>query len=376
MATTTLQLYLDQSDRGLELLSFPLIVIQTSTGSKELQQQMRIDNVGETSGEKGETIFINLYGFIKSQGVKESSMEFLSVNSVQQKDTITAGMVVLGATRMSSDYSAIAADALSLSITIKKSALAQEKIAVSIHNSPYSLSGALAVRSGGFIASAEETIKCSSKIQAGVYYTFKPMFVSITRLNNGKLYRVPKAMHTINSDIFFKVQLEVEFKLGIKSDHPQAKMLKKVEIDGKPEYFGYCWFHLCNFKKTNAKGESRSLEAIKDKVRKMGLKISIHDLWGPTIIVQITGKSSKYAQGFFSTKGTSCLPVSKSNPELAKLMWSCDTKIHSALVIVQAGDKSRLLKSEDIEVSGAVVASSSGLPKYNPFKKVQVKGGK
>lgn len=89
---------------------------------------MRIDNVGETSGEKGETIFINLYGFIKSQGVKESSMEFLSVNSVQQKDTITAGMVVLGAIRMSSDYSAIAADALSLSITIKKSEIGRAHV--------------------------------------------------------------------------------------------------------------------------------------------------------------------------------------------------------------------------------------------------------
>ncbi|ADK12970.1 M [avian paramyxovirus 10] len=369
MASTSIKLYTDPSAKDLELLSFPLIFRQQDDGTRQLQPQVRYDHIGDSRGGKESSIFLTVYGFIIANPGRNMRTGFETVNEATKPDCITAGLVVLGAVRQDNVPEKIVEDVFALDISIKKSATSHEKMTVIIHNCPFSLQRVITVRSGGFITSAEDCIKCPSKLQAGVNYGFKPMFLSFTYLNHGKVFRVPRAMYAIQSNLLFKVQLEIEFRLQINADHPQAKMLKKVETNGETIFCGYAWFHLCNFKKTNAKGEARTLVNLQEKVRAMGIKVSLHDLWGPTVIAQITGKSSKYAQGFFSSSGTSCLPVSKSSPELAKLMWSCSTCISEATIIIQAGEKRELLRSEDLEVKGAVEVNKKSIPHLNPFRK-------
>nr|QBK47223.1 M [Avulavirus sp.] [Avulavirus sp.] len=369
MASASVRLYTDPASKELELLSFPLIFKQQDGGARQLQPQVRYDHIGESHGGKESSIFLTVYGFIVANPERNIRSGFETVNEAAKPDCITAGLVVLGAIRQDNTTNKIVEDVFALDISIKKSATSHEKMTVMIHNCPFSLQKAITVRSGGFIASAEDCIKCPSKLQAGVNYGFKPMFLSLTYLNQGKVFRVPRAMYAIQSNLLFKIQLEIEFKLAINPDHPQAKMLKRVDKDDEVAFLGYAWFHLCNFKKTNARGEARTLANLQEKIRAMGIKVSLHDLWGPTVIAQITGKSSKYAQGFFSTSGTSCLPVCKSSPELAKLMWSCTTCISGATVIIQAGEKKELLRSEDLEVRGAVEVHKKAMPNLNPFRK-------
>nr|ACO48305.1 matrix protein [Avian metaavulavirus 8]AFX97640.1 matrix protein [Avian metaavulavirus 8] len=369
MAYTTLKLWVDEGDMSSSLLSFPLVLKETDRGTKKLQPQVRVDSIGDVQNAKESSIFVTLYGFI--QAIKENSdrSKFFHPKDDFKPETVTAGLVVVGAIRMMADVNTISNDALALEITVKKSATSQEKMTVMFHNSPPSLRTAITIRAGGFISNADENIKCASKLTAGVQYIFRPMFVSITKLHNGKLYRVPKSIHSISSTLLYSVMLEVGFKVDIGKDHPQAKMLKRVTIGDADTYWGFAWFHLCNFKKTSSKGKPRTLDELKTKVKNMGLKLELHDLWGPTIVVQITGKSSKYAQGFFSSNGTCCLPISRSAPELGKLLWSCSATIGDATVVIQSSEKGELLRSDDLEIRGAVASKKGRLSSFHPFKK-------
>nr|BAW94624.1 matrix protein [Avian metaavulavirus 2]BAW94631.1 matrix protein [Avian metaavulavirus 2] len=369
MAQTTVRLYIDEASPDIELLSYPLIMKDTGHGTKELQQQIRVAEIGALQGGKNESVFINAYGFVQQCKVKPGATQFFQVDAATKPEVVTAGMIIIGAVKGVADITKLAEEVFELDISIKKSASFHEKVAVSFNTVPLSLMNSTACRNLGYVTNAEEAIKCPSKIQAGVTYKFKIMFVSLTRLHNGKLYRVPKAVYAVEASALYKVQLEVGFKLDVAKDHPHVKMLKKVKRNGETLYLGYAWFHLCNFKKTNAKGESRTISNLEGKVRAMGIKVSLYDLWGPTLVVQITGKTSKYAQGFFSTTGTCCLPVSKAAPELAKLMWSCNATIVEAAVIIQGSDRRAVVTSEDLEVYGAVAKEKQAAKGFHPFRK-------
>ncbi|ARO49355.1 matrix protein [avian paramyxovirus 15] len=373
MASTSIPLHINQSDPSSELLSFPLIFTNNDSGSKTLQPQVRFSQLGDIQGGKDETVFITLYGFIQTEqdslDLTHNQSTFQVLGQTSKPDTITAACIPLGATTLRSTITRMAEESLELLILVKKSAVSSEKLAVSFINIPPSLAGILVIRAGGFILSAEEYVKSPSKLQAGYQYKFKPVFITCTRIFKGKLYKVPKSMHYIASELLYKAVLEIQFQLDIKPDHPQTKMLKKQDTNEGPEYYGFVWFHLLNFKKTTARGEIRTLEKISDKIRAMGIKVSLYDLWGPTILAEITGKKSKYAQGFFSLNGCACLPVARASPEIAKLIWSCSTRIKSATIIVQSSDKRGLLNSEDLEIKGAVGVSPRKLGSYSLFKK-------
>nr|UNW59115.1 matrix protein [Avian metaavulavirus 2] len=369
MAQTTVKLYVDETSPDIELLSYPLVMKDTGHGTKELQQQIRVAEIGTLHGGKNESVFINAYGFVQQDKIKPGAAQFYQMEEGHKPEVITAGMVIIGAVKGGTDITKLAEDVFSLDITIKKSASFHEKVAVTFNTVPLSLMNSTACKNLGYLTNAEESIKCPSKIQAGVTYKFKVMFVSLTRLHNGKLYRVPKVVYSIETTALYKVQLEVGFKLDVAKDHPHVKMLRKVERDGEVKYIGYAWFHLCNFKRTTAKGETRTISNLEHKVKAMGIKVALYDLWGPTLVVQITGKTSKYAQGFFSTTGTCCLPVAKAAPELAKLMWSCNASIVEASVVIQGSDKRAAVTSEDLELYGAVAREKQTQKGFHPFRK-------
>ncbi|ACN72642.1 matrix protein [avian paramyxovirus 7] len=363
MESISLGLYVDESDPACSLLAFPIIMQTTSEGKKVLQPQVRINRLGSISIEGVRAMFINTYGFIEERPTERTG--FFQPGEKNQQQVVTAGMLTLGQIRTNIDPDEIGEACLRLKVNAKKSAASEEKIVFSILEKPPALMTAPVVQDGGLIAKAEGSIKCPGKMMSEIHYSFRVMFVSITMLDNQSLYRVPTAISSFKNKALYSIQLEVLLEVDVKPESPQCKFL----ADQKGKKVASVWFHLCNSKKTNASGKPRSLEDMRKKVRDMGIKVSLADLWGPTIIVRATGKMSKYMLGFFSTSGTSCHPVTKSSPDLAKILWSCSSTIIKANAIVQGSVKVDVLTLEDIQVSSAAKINKSGIGKFNPFKK-------
>ncbi|ADD39003.1 matrix protein [avian paramyxovirus 5] len=363
MAQTQLKLYVNDGDPSNRLLAFPIVMKESAQGGKVLQPQLRISYLGDAIGGRNSVIFINCYGFIES--MKAGEGPFLDVNSDGKGEVITAAGLTLGSVTYDSDPTEIARSCYQLLVTVKKSADNTERVVYTLASKPPALSSSRVVTSGGCILSAEEAVKCPSKLQSGIPYKFRIMFVSLTYIHQSTLYRVNNLIAKLRSPVFISVQLQVTLILDLPEKHPMGKYL--INQDGV--YKAHIWMHICNFKKTNRKGADRSVLQIKEKVRKMGLKVTLADLWGPTVVVEATGTMSKYAVGFFSETKVSCHPISKISPEVAKIIWACTTTIGQAVVIIQASSRSELLTAEDIECKGTTSIKKSAVKEFSLFSK-------
>ncbi|QEQ50565.1 matrix protein [avian paramyxovirus 22] len=363
MESTQFSLYIDESDPACSLLAFPIVMSTNDAGKKVLQPQIRLNRLGSIRTEGIRAVFVNCFGFIESTGGDE--IMFVRAGENTSGSVVTAAMLTLGHLKTDSDLIDLGNACLTLKVSVKKSATTEERIAFTIHSKPPLLATSQVIQDGGLIARAEGAVKCPGKISSYQNYLFRIMFVSLTSLDNEVLYRVPGPVSSFRNRMLYSIQLEVLLEVDVKPENHQCKFL--TEKDGKR--YASVWFHLCNAKKTNAQGKPRTIEAMRQKVKSMGLKIMLADLWGPTIVTRATGKMSKYMIGFFGTNGVACHPITKSSPDVAKILWSCSCSVVKGNAIIQGSARSDVVSFEDIQVKGAASIEPSRISKYNPFKK-------
>lgn len=363
MATSELNLYIDKDSPQVRLLAFPIIMKPKENGIRELQPQLRTQYLGDITGGKKSAIFVNCYGFVEDHGGRDSG--FSPISEESKGSTVTAACITLGSIEYDSDIKEVAKACYNLQVSVRMSADSTQKVVYTINAKPALLFSSRVVRAGGCVVAAEGAIKCPEKMTSDRLYKFRVMFVSLTFLHRSSLFKVSRTVLSMRNSALIAVQAEVKLGFDLPLDHPMAKYLSKE--DG--QLFATVWVHLCNFKRTDRRGVDRSVENIRNKVRAMGLKLTLCDLWGPTLVCEATGKMSKYALGFFSETKVGCHPIWKCNSTVAKIMWSCTTWIASAKAIIQASSARALLTSEDIEAKGAISTDKKKTDGFNPFIK-------
>ncbi|AFN06856.1 M protein [avian paramyxovirus 11] len=351
----------------LELLAFPIIVERGQDGQKTLQRQYRIGSVGDIFGSKETGLFLTCYGFIEESYTStiQGKSRFFSEHQGGHPKIVTAALLPLGCVNPREDIDRLIEDSYTLKVLISKNVDSKERVVFKFVNKPAALSANKLLINGGVILDAEAFVKCPSKLTTNMEYSFRVVFVSVTRLDQTKLYRVNESISKIRNPHLIAVNLEVKILLHLTPDNPQLKFLIKHEKGG----VGSVWIHLCNFAKKNMKGTLRSIQDVTEKVKRMALAVSLEDLWGPTVIVRANGTMSKYALGFFSTSKTACHPIYKLAPEIAKIMWSCSSEIIEANIIVQGSMKNDILTGSDLEIPSTSKIVNSGHKQFFSFKK-------
>ncbi|APP90892.1 matrix protein [avian paramyxovirus 14] len=363
MASASVNLFVDESAPSSSLLAFPIVTKDNGSGGKALQPQIRIAYHGEVQGSKRSVMFVNCYGFIEDYSDRNEG--FLNPDEPPKPRTVTAACLTIGSVSGDLDPREVARACFDLDVKVKINADSRERVAFSFRTKPALLISSRVISGGGIVLSAEDNIKCVGKMAVDKDYRLRIMFCSTTFLHQSKLFKAQPAVMNLRSSMLLALQVAVTIKVDIPASHPHAKYLSKEGDD----LVAHVWIHVCNFKRTDRRGETRTVENLKEKVRRMGLKVSLLDLWGPTIIIEATGTMTKYALGFFSDSKTSCHPISKASPETAKLLWSATGEVKRAVAVIQSSDKRALLTEDDLLVKGAMTTQAGGLKEFSLFKK-------
>ncbi|ACB46869.1 matrix protein [Paraavulavirus neophemae] len=369
--SSSITLMHDDPSIQTQLLAFPLISEKTETGTTKLQPQVRMQSFLSTDSQKYHLVFINTYGFIAEDFNCSPANGFVPALFQPKSKVLSSAMVTLGAVPADTVLQDLQRDLIAMRFKVRKSASRMELILFSTDNVPATLTGSSVWKNKGVIADTATAVKAPGRISCDAVCSYCITFISFCFFHSSALFKVPKPLLNFETAIAYSLVLQVELEFPNIKDTLHEKYLKVKDSKW------YCTIdiHIGNLLKRTAKQRRRTPSEIMQKVRKMGFRIGLYDLWGPTIVVELTGSSSKSLHGFFSSERLACHPVSQYNPHVGQLIWAHDVSITGCHMIISELEKKKALAMADLTVSDAVAVNTSikSLSPFRLFKKYKGK---
>ncbi|ARU83020.1 M [Antarctic penguin virus C] len=363
MESHTINLYVDADSPEASLLTFPLVFTSDDKGKKTLTPQFRIQFVDSDRESERDTVFITTYGFIQGLELKADESQAVEIN--HDRTVLTSCMLPIGSVAKQHNLQQIAQACLDLKITCKKTANNQERIVFTVVHAPQLLSSCSVVKNGVTSCAAAINVKSPEKISSNQDLDYKIVFVSLTIIPKNTVYKVPSLALKATSNHAYSVNLSAMIKIDIPETHPLAKTLTR-KADG---FYANVWIHFGLISAVDKSGKRMPIEKVAEKVRRLEIRLSLVDLFGPTIIFACKGIMTKTFKTFFSRKGTAAYPLGRAAPGLGKLLWSQSASIQSASIVLQGGTLEQISGFSDYAVDNTKITKEAKNSKYNPFKK-------
>lgn len=269
----------------------------------------------------------NGYMYLITSGFIEDDTE--DPNNPKKGQTWTLASLPLGVGKTYTSPEQLLNAVTQLKITVRRTAGFDEKLVFGASNILPDLHPWSGILGQGAVFSAVKVCASIESIPLDRTLKFRPVFLTITHLNDAGVYRVPRVISEFRHKNAISFNLLVKLKIGGEFAHSGIK----GQVDDKGNTITTFMVHIGNFARKN--GKVYSAEYCKKKVERMDLKFALGAIGGLSLHVRIDGKMSKVLKAQLGYKKIICYPLMDINPSLNKLMWKYECLIEQVIAVFQ-----------------------------------------
>lgn len=297
--------------------------------SGHLIPKVRVINPGWNNRKSTGYMYLLIYGIIeeKEQDKKRPNLE--KYNRQKVKGPRAFGAFPLGVGKSDADPEDLLEAILSLEITVRRTAGAGERLVMGTSNIPGILLPWSGILGKGAIFQA---IKVCSNVDVVLLdrpQRLRPIFLTITRLTDAGIYKVPSSILDFRMDNAVSFNLLIELLIG--SDFTTSGVKGYINEEG--QRITTFMLHIGNF--ARKKKKPYSVDYCRQKVEKMGLKFSLGAIGGLSFHVCISGKMSNVLRAQLGYKKSIVYSLMDINPSLNRVMWKSECSINKVTAVFQ-----------------------------------------
>ncbi|AIF74188.1 matrix protein [Bat paramyxovirus] len=314
----------------------------------KLVPKVKVVNPGWNDRKSTGYMYLIVYGIIEGNSVKPSGGVQSTATTKKSNDPKTKGKVwcvasfPLGVGRSHTDPDKLLEAITELKITVRRTAGYDEKIVFGTTNISPELRPWEKILTNGAIFSALKVCSHVEMVPLDVYLHLRPVFLTITKLTDSGVYKVPRNILEFRYQNAISFNLLIELTIGAD--------LSGTGIKGKPDENGNhittFMVHVGNF--ARKRGKIYSADYCRQKVERMGLKFSLGAIGGLSLHVKVSGKMSKTLHAQLGYRKQICYSLMDTNPFLNKLMWKYECSITKVSAVFQPSVPRDFMMYDDI----------------------------
>ncbi|AFH96009.1 matrix protein [Ghana virus] len=283
--------------------------------------KVRVLNPGYNDRKSSGYQYLICYGFVE---------DIRSESNGDKKPTIrTTASFPLGVGRSDASPENLLDEVCKLSITVRRTSGAEEKIVYGVSGGILYLDPWKKVLKNGAIFTATKVCRNIECVLVDKHQSLRIFFLSITKLTDRGYYTIPRRMLEFRYNNAIALNLLVT--LAISTDTTKSGVRGIKNEDG----FTLVTFmtHMGNFQRRA--GKTYSLEYCSRKVDKMKMKFSLGAIGGLSFHVRIDGVISKRLFAEMGFRRNICYCLIDINPWINKLTWSNTCEIRNVAAVLQ-----------------------------------------